>query len=80
MTLLYFGPIRDLTGTAQETLPLDRCTQDELWRHLLDRYPLLAAHRAHTKLAVDQQLVDADDAWVIESGSEVALLPPVSGG
>lgn len=78
MTLLYFGPLRDLTGKAQEHLPLDTCTPDQLWEHLIQRYPALELHRAHVKLAVNQRVIGSEE--MIERGSEVALLPPVSGG
>jgi len=80
MTLLYFGPLRDLTGTGRETLTLDPCTPAALWRLLVERYPSLQDCRAHVQMAVDQEIVQFDSDRLIEARSEVALLPPMSGG
>jgi len=76
--LLYFGPLKDLTGTAEEELTLDNCTAARVVAYVAEKYvgtgPLLEAS------AVSVNLEYVDRETVIEDGSEVALIPPVSAG
>lgn len=71
----FFGQLTDVTGVEQVTVPvMEDSAALELW--LLQRYPGLAAKKY--RMAVNKQLISATTA--LSRDSEVALLPPFSGG
>ncbi len=79
MTVLYFAQARRVAGRAEETIAADApLTVDQLWAELLNRHPDLAALRATSRLACNQQFAQTDT--LIHPGDEVAIIPPVSGG
>ena len=45
---------------------------------MIDQYPQLASWQPLTRFGINLQFVEADR--VLESGDEVVLIPPVSGG
>lgn len=71
----FFGQLTDVTGVEQVTVPvmIDSATLEQ-W--LLQKYPGLAAKKY--RMAVNKQLISATTA--LTKDSEVALLPPFSGG
>ncbi|WP_340589395.1 MoaD/ThiS family protein [Erythrobacter alti] len=78
VTLVFLGKLADLAGESVREVPapLD-------WNGLLTlcEEPLaieIASERV--KLALDGELLADKTALVAPAGSEVALLPPVSGG
>jgi molybdopterin converting factor subunit 1 len=74
-----FARARDLAGADTLTLDLPPgSTAAELRRRLADACPCLAPLLERSALAVDDEF--AGDAQVLSAGSEIALLPPVSGG
>lgn len=77
--VLFFGPLRDLTGAAQETITLDPpATLASLFDRYVVRFPALRDLAASIVLARNQEFVDP--STVLADGDEVAFLPPVSGG
>jgi molybdopterin converting factor subunit 1 len=78
ITVLYFAAAREAAGVEREALPPDAATVRDLRRLLLDRHPQLERVLGHCRIAVQEGFV-SDDASVPD-GSEVAILPPVSGG
>jgi molybdopterin synthase catalytic subunit len=77
--VLFFGPVRDITGAAQDTVELpDGSTLGDLFASYARRFPPLAAMSASLVLARNQQF--GDRAQALAEGDEVAFLPPVSGG
>ena len=71
----FFGQLTDVTGVEQVTVPvMEDSAALEQW--LLLNYPGLAAKKY--RMAVNKQLISATTA--LTKGSEVALLPPFSGG
>jgi molybdopterin converting factor subunit 1 len=76
--VLYFGVLKELVGTAGETVEIpdgadvaalyhylrERSSNEEIWRSLA--------------VAVNREY--AGPATLLREGDEVALLPPVSGG
>ena len=78
MRVLFMGRLRDLAGGEECRLaaPLD-------WPGLLAGLPealKLEAHSDRVRVACDGRLLADKTALRAESGDEVALLPPVSGG
>jgi sulfur-carrier protein len=73
--IYFFGQLTDVTGVQQVTVPvmLDT-TALELW--LLHAYPGLAVKKY--RIAVNNQLITGTTS--LAKDSEVALLPPFSGG
>lgn len=79
VTLLYFAAARERAGTPAETLDLpDGATAGDAKAAAIAAHPGLAAIAAHLRIAVDRSFA-ADDAR-LPPGSEVAFIPPVSGG
>ncbi len=78
LTVLYFAGAREAAGTDREILEAAPATVAELRRLLGGRHPGLEPVLARCRIALDQELaVDADP---VPPGTEVAVIPPVSGG
>jgi molybdopterin converting factor subunit 1 len=79
MRVLFFAQLKDLTGCDGIELggpaPV---SSDELWTLLVEKYPGLATHRAHVRLARNWEYATPDTRFT--DLDEVALIPPVSGG
>ena len=74
-----FAVAREVVGSDTVTLTLsDPATVRQLRAALVERYPALASTMRHMLVAVDADYA-RDDAQLTER-SEVALIPPVSGG
>lgn len=79
LTVHLFAAARDLAGAA--AVPVDlpaAATVADLRAALAARVPALAALLARSAVAVDHDF--ADDAHALTAASEVAVIPPVSGG
>ena len=77
--VLFFGVLKDLVGRASESLNLpDNATLADVLRHYESRVPRLKDMLDSLALAVNQEYAEPDVP--LQSGDEVALLPPVSGG
>ena len=71
-TVLLFGPLRDKFDARSVTVEmLENCTVDDLLNHL-------GVDSSLVKAAVNGTIVDT--STLLPSPSEIALLPPVSGG
>jgi molybdopterin converting factor subunit 1 len=74
-----FAVARELAGRDQLELKIaERATVADLRLAIVEAYPALKKIMPHTMWAVDAEYAD-DDATINER-SEVALIPPVSGG
>ena len=74
-----FARARDLAGSARLTVDLpERATVAVLRSRLTELLPSLRALLARSMIAVDNEV--AEDGKLLRPDSEVALLPPVSGG
>ena len=78
--LLYFAGLKDLMGTASESLllPDDVRTVAALQAHLSATKPQLAERLATCRVAVNEEFAAPDTS--LEPDVDVALIPPVSGG
>lgn len=74
-----FARARDLAGADVVTVEMpDGARVGELRPALGARFPRLASLLEHSALAVADEF--ADDSTALAADTEVALLPPVSGG
>ena len=79
VTIKLFAVARELAGRSElEVEVADSATIADLRRALSAQEPRLSAVLAHAHFAVDSQY--ATDATPITAASELALIPPVSGG
>ena len=79
ITVLFLGPARDFAGEESASFELAHgATVLELRSVLVDRHSGLRGAMNTIRFAVNQEF--ASDETVLESGDEVALIPPVSGG
>lgn len=77
LTVLYFASLRDAAGIASESIEADNADLRGLYETLRERHGFaLPAQRL--RVAVDGAFARWDDAP--RAGSEVAFIPPVSGG
>ena len=76
VTVLYFASLRDAAGVASETVEADADLR-ALYGMLRTRHGF-ALPQERLRVAVDGEFARWDDA--VRSGSEVAFIPPVSGG
>jgi molybdopterin converting factor subunit 1 len=74
-----FARARDLAGTSVVTIDLpEGSTVADLRRRLREQVPALAGLLERSALAVDAEF--AGESQPLRPESEIALLPPVSGG
>ena len=74
--MLFFGPLAESIGQREIEVTLDLGTTVE---QLLERFDLIGHLEQGLRVAIDGQSGDSLDTPLTDS-SEVALLPPVSGG
>ena len=77
LTVLYFAALRDAAGIPMETVESGAPTLRALYDELQARHQLPFPSR-QLRVAVDDAFAGWDDAP--REGSEVAFIPPVSGG
>ena len=79
VTVRLFARARDLAGADAVLVELPAgATAADLRRRLAAQCPRLAPLLERSALAVDDEF--AEEAQALREGSEIALLPPVSGG
>jgi molybdopterin converting factor subunit 1 len=79
VTVRLFARARDLAGAGQVTVQLpDTATAGDLRRQLAREIPALAGLLGRSALAVNDEF--SQEETPLSEQSEVALLPPVSGG
>ena len=71
----YFGILTDITGNYEELIDLDSVVVSDLLEFLFKKYPELQTKEF--QVAVNQEIANPNTEI---RGSEVALLPPFSGG
>jgi len=77
--VLFFGQLKEITGTAQEDAEVSEGARvEDLFERYGRRFPKLTPFRPSIAASVNQEYA----SWQapLSSGDEVAFLPPVSGG
>ena len=75
LNIKYFGLLAEITECSEESLIFDKSTIGDLLDVISNKHPGLKSKEF--KVAQNNEIV-ADETLV--SGSEIALLPPFSGG
>ncbi|MDR6992434.1 molybdopterin converting factor subunit 1 [Luteimonas sp. 3794] len=75
--VLYFASLRDAAGQGEETWTTDAADLRALYAELSARHGF-ALPVDRLRVAVDGTFAHWDDA--LQAGSEIAFIPPVSGG
>ena len=79
LTVKLFAKLREVAGSETVTVELSSpATVADVRNVLAERFPELAGLLARSAVAVNHDF--AADSVVVEPGSEVAIIPPVSGG
>lgn len=79
ITIQLFAILREAAGASQLDLEIPTpTTARQVAQILAERFPKLRGHLPVVSFAVNGEIVAAET--MITSPSEVALLPPVSGG
>jgi len=77
--VLFFGVLKDLTGRSSDDLTLpDEATAGDVVEHYERRLASLTGKLSSIAISVNQEYAGLEAK--LNSGDEVALLPPVSGG
>ena len=76
---LFFGGLKEVAGRAEESVELAPGSRiEDLFAQFVSRCPELSRYRGSLVASRNQEFA----AWntALESGDEIAFLPPVSGG
>ncbi len=76
---LFFGGLKEVAGRAEESVELAAGSRiEDLFAQFISRCPELARYRGSLVASRNQEFA----AWntPLDSGDEIAFLPPVSGG
>ena len=77
--VLFFATLKDLTGTQEIMVEVERGTDvKELKAILVSRFPSINEPFNHVLIAVNREFAFDED--IIPEGAEVGVFPPVSGG
>lgn len=77
--VLFFGVLRDLAGRSSDTLSLpDDASAADVLSHYEQRLSAMRGILNSIAISVNQEYAHPD--MKLQSGDEIALLPPVSGG
>lgn len=77
--VLFFGRLKEIAGRAEESVELAAGSRiEDLFAQFISRCPELARYRGSLVASRNQEFT----AWntPLDSGDEIAFLPPVSGG
>ena len=77
--VVLFASARDILGEREIEVELpDTTTVGDLKQVLMSQFPQVADLVLRSAISVDHEF--ANDALPLQPGSEIALIPPVSGG
>lgn len=77
--VLLFASLRERRGAPTLTVTIEEgATVRQLREAVAESYPELAPGLSASRVAIDQEFSPEDQS--IDPGSEIALIPPVSGG
>lgn len=81
LSVLLFAKAAELVGSdsARLTLPCS-CSAAEILHHLITQYPVLSPIQNCVILALNQNYIHWDESVHLQADSELAVIPPISGG
>lgn len=82
--ILFFAKARELVLKDSDTILLflasNGTTGEDILNQVLVKYPALTPISKNIVLAINQEYVELEQLIEIESKSEIAIIPPLSGG
>jgi molybdopterin converting factor subunit 1 len=79
VNVLFFGPLRELTGITEEAMEIpEGANLAELFDRYAGRFPNLAAYRVSLVASRNEEFASWDTP--LAEDDTIAFLPPVSGG
>lgn len=81
--ILFFAKARELVGKSSSILALSQSpniTGDKLLAIILEKFPQLNNISNNLVLAIDQEYTDPQQVLELDRNSEIAVIPPLSGG
>ncbi|XP_029410982.1 molybdopterin synthase sulfur carrier subunit [Nannospalax galili] len=80
--VLYFAKGSEIAGVRSKTISVPQEIKAlQLWKEIEALHPGLADVRNQVIFAVHQEYVElGDQQLLLQSGDEIAIIPPVSGG
>ncbi|NRA37326.1 MAG: MoaD/ThiS family protein [Planctomycetes bacterium] len=77
--VLYFAGLREHTGKHSESFSFPNpCSSNDVLSVISNAYPHLQNLCDRSRVAIDQSFIH--EAVAISNSSEIAVIPPVSGG
>ena len=74
-----FASVKDIAKISEETIELPNTSvADDVVAHFASKFPAMKELRPYIRVAVNEKYVDLSHS--LQTGDEVALIPPVSGG
>jgi molybdopterin converting factor small subunit len=81
VNILLFGPCIELVGRHCIRLNVrPQMTPAEIIEQIVKKHPSLKEISSNCVLAFDKQYRHNDERLYLDSSSEIALIPPISGG
>ncbi|KAE9554009.1 hypothetical protein FO519_002769 [Halicephalobus sp. NKZ332] len=79
--ILLFGSARELAGNDRIKINVKpQTTTAEIVHEISEKYPILKEIAPHCVLAVGERYRHHHERLFLESSTEIALIPPISGG
>jgi molybdopterin converting factor subunit 1 len=81
VTILLFGPVRELAGVDRIRINVrPQMTPAEIIQQIVKKHPSLKQISSNCVLAVGSEYKHHDERLYLDSSTEIALIPPISGG
>lgn len=81
--ILFFAKSRELVGVREKKVTLQtRLTTSQLRQNIINLFPCLKVIENNFLIAVNEEYLapDNDVTVVLNTGDELAIIPPISGG
>lgn len=82
MKLLFFAKSREIVGKKETDFEFDSCTTAQaVVECLVETYPELGTIADNIVLSLNEEYLDPDkNPLLLNTGDELAIIPPISGG
>jgi len=79
VTVKLFASVKDIARMSEATLELPAASvAGDVVAHFVSQFPEMEGLRSYVRVAVNESYVDLSHP--LQSGDDIALIPPVSGG